>query len=81
MKDVEKLIGEGISNIDKTKCAKACDHVLGFESLYWKRDNIQGQLIQPVVIELGNESDDETEDDSDDDEDMGHELSDAGEAD
>ena len=77
VKDVEKLIHEGIAYIDKNKWAKACDHVLGFENKYWVKDNIQGHLIQPVIIHLGNESDDETEDDSADDE----ELADVDEAD
>ena len=77
VKDVEKLINEGIAYIDKNKWAKACDHVLGFENKYWMKDNIQGHLIQPVIIHLGNESDDETEDDSADD----GELADVDEAD
>ena len=59
---------ESFGNIDSQKWKNACSHVCTFEEKYWKKDNIQCKEVNPIVINLGDDSSDSEWDDLDCDE-------------
>ena len=67
-KDVKSLIDEGFSKIDPLRWQNCCRHVLDIEEAYWKKDNIQKDTVNPIVVHIGNDSDEEDDDDDDEEE-------------
>ena len=65
VKDVRALIGESISMVNSDKWENACRHVIDIENMYWAKDNIQTQQIAPIIIRLGDDSDDDVDSESD----------------
>lgn len=58
--DVKQLIERGIERIDQQRWEKACMHVQKIEEDWCRRDNIQQQTVEPVIVQLDatDESDD-----------------------
>lgn len=62
--DVEELIQRGFQRITADRWKNACKHVEELEENWWRRDNVQSQPIQPVIISLS-DSDSDTDTASD----------------
>ena len=64
--DVKHLIDESFAQIDGKKWKNACKHVCSVEQQYWKKDNIQGAEVNPIIIRLGDFSSDDDEEEEED---------------
>ena len=73
-KDVKSLIDESFSQIDSARWLNCCRHVRKIEEEYWKKDNIQAEMVNPIIVHLDDDSDDDGEeeviDDSEDEEEV-----------
>ena len=62
---MKQLILDSFAKIGHTNWKNACEHVCDIEKTFWKKDNIQSKEVEPVVIRLGESSDDDTDSSSD----------------
>ena len=56
--DVKMLINNAFQQIDATKWKNACAHVQSVEELYWKKDNLQADTVNRVIIHISENDDD-----------------------
>ncbi len=61
MADVFELTKEGFQKVTAETWRKACEHVEKIEKLWWKAENLQ-PAMEPIVINLGEMSDEELSD-------------------
>lgn len=59
VKDVEELTKESIVNVTSEQWKNYCEHVIKEEAKMWELEGIMDEVVDRVIIELGDESDSE----------------------
>lgn len=71
LREVEALVIQGINTVTPAMWTSFCRHTENVENEYWKRDCLVEEVVEEMLIDVGDSSDDESSDeelsDSDDD--------------
>ena len=73
-RDTKTLIEKAFASVSASKWESSCKHVIKIEKEYWSRDNIQPARVNPIIINLDDDSSDEGEDEDDSDMDVADDV-------
>ena len=62
LKEVEALVPQAINSVTPTMWKKFCEHTEKVENEYWKKDGLVEDVVEEILINVGDSSDDESSD-------------------
>ena len=62
LKEIETLVPEGIKAVTPALWKKFCEHTEKVEDEYWERDGLVEDVVEEIMINVGDDSDDESSD-------------------
>ena len=69
LKEVEKLVPQAIKTVTPAMWKKFCDHTAKVEEEYWEKDGLVEDVVEEILINVGDDDDDESDEELEPDED------------
>ena len=77
LSEIEELVPEGISQVTPQMWKKFCDHTMKVEEEYWKKDGLVEDVVEEILINVGEDDDDDSEELEPDDDDLHYHSTDS----